>query len=100
VSLPPAAAPMHLRGVLLPAGEPGDLWVANGVICAEPVPGAVTVCDGGYVLPGLVDAHCHIGIGAQGPATLADAADQAATVRYAGTLLIRDCGKKKRANKK
>jgi imidazolonepropionase-like amidohydrolase len=92
VSLPPAAAPMHLRGVLLPAGEPGDLWVANGVICAEPVPGAVTVCDGGYVLPGLVDAHCHIGIGAQGPATLADAADQAATDRDAGTLLIRDCG--------
>ncbi|HEX5348213.1 MAG TPA: amidohydrolase family protein [Pseudonocardiaceae bacterium] len=83
---------MHLRGVLLPAGEPGDLWVANGVVCAEPVSDAVTVSDGGYVLPGLVDAHCHVGLGARGPATLADAAEQAATDRDAGTLLIRDCG--------
>jgi imidazolonepropionase-like amidohydrolase len=83
---------MHLRGVLLPAGEPGDLWVANGVVCAEPVPGAVTISDGGYVLPGLVDAHCHVGLGAGGPATLTEAADQAATDRDAGTLLIRDCG--------
>jgi imidazolonepropionase-like amidohydrolase len=83
---------MHLRGVLLPVGEPGELWVANGVICAETVPGAVTVCDGGFVLPGLVDAHCHIGIGPQGPASLAEAAEQAITNRDAGTLLIRDCG--------
>jgi imidazolonepropionase-like amidohydrolase len=83
---------MHLRGVLLPAGEPGELWVADGVIWPEPVPGAVTVCDGGYLLPGLVDAHCHIGIGAQGPASLAEAAEQATTDRDAGTLLIRDCG--------
>ena len=28
----------------------------------EPVPGAVTLADGGFILPGLVDAHCHIGI--------------------------------------
>jgi imidazolonepropionase-like amidohydrolase len=83
---------MHLRGVLLPAGEPGELWVANGVICAEPVLGAVTICDGGYLLPGLVDAHCHVGIGARGPVSLAEAAEQAATDRDAGTLLIRDCG--------
>ena len=92
MSLPPAPAAMHLRGILLPAGEPGDLWVANGMLCAEPVPGAVTVSDGGYVLPGLVDAHCHVGIGAAGPATLVEAADQVATDRDAGTLLIRDCG--------
>ena len=92
MSLSPAPVAMHLRGVLLPAGEPGDLWVANGVVCAEPVPGAVTISDRGYVLPGLVDAHCHVGIGAGGPATLTEAADQAATDRDAGTLLIRDCG--------
>ena len=62
---------MHLRGIVLPAGEPGQLWVADGIIHAEPVPGATTVCDGGYILPGMVDAHCHIGIGPQGPASLA-----------------------------
>jgi imidazolonepropionase-like amidohydrolase len=83
---------MHLRGVLLPAGQPSELWVSDGVICAEPVPGAITVCDGGYLLPGLVDAHCHVGLGAQGPTSLAEAAEQAITDRDAGTLLIRDCG--------
>jgi imidazolonepropionase-like amidohydrolase len=83
---------LHVRGVLLPGGEPGELWVSGGVISAEPVSGAVTACDGGYVLPGLVDAHCHIGIGAQGPVGLAEAAEQAVTDRDAGTLLIRDCG--------
>jgi imidazolonepropionase-like amidohydrolase len=82
----------HLRGVLLPAGEPGELWIAGGVIGTEPIPGATTVCDGGYVLAGLVDAHCHIGIAPRGPASLAEAAEQAVTDRDAGTLLIRDCG--------
>ncbi|MFN2495981.1 MAG: amidohydrolase family protein [Pseudonocardiaceae bacterium] len=83
---------LHLRGVLLPAGEPGELWVAGGVIGTEPMAGASTICDGGYVLPGLVDAHCHVGIGPQGAVSLDEAAEQAATDRDAGTLLIRDCG--------
>ena len=88
----PGTQAMHLRGVLLPAGEPGELWVVDGLICTDPVPGAITVVDGGYVLPGLVDAHCHVGLGPQGPASLAEAAEQAAIDRDAGTLLIRDCG--------
>lgn len=83
---------MHLRGVVLPGGEPGELWVADGVIHAEPVPEAITACDGGYIVPGLVDAHCHVGIGARGAASLAEAAEQAVIDRDAGTLLIRDCG--------
>ena len=83
---------MHLRAILLPAGEPAELWVADGVIHTEPVPGAITACDGGYLLPGLVDAHCHVGIGSQGAVSLDEAAEQAATDRDAGTLLIRDCG--------
>lgn len=44
------------------------------------------------MLPGLVDAHCHVGLGPQGSTSLAEAAEQAATNRDAGTLLIRDCG--------
>ena len=58
--------PLHLQGVLLPEGEPRDLWVADGLIRTEPVPDAVTVCQGAWILPGLVDAHCHIGLGANG----------------------------------
>jgi imidazolonepropionase-like amidohydrolase len=89
--LRPARA-LHLRGVLLPAGEPGELWIRDGVLCAEPQPGATTICDGGYLLPGLVDAHCHVGLGPQGAVGLEEAAEQAATDRDAGALLIRDCG--------
>lgn len=83
---------LHLRGVLLPGGEPGELWVADGVVSTEPVPGAETIADGGYLLPGLVDAHCHVGLGPQGPVSLQEAAEQAVTDRDGGALLIRDCG--------
>jgi imidazolonepropionase-like amidohydrolase len=83
---------LHLRGVLLPGDEPRDLWVVNGRIRTTPVPGADTVFDGGYLIPGLVDAHCHVGIGAEGPVDLDEAAGQAMAEREAGTLLIRDCG--------
>ena len=83
---------LHLRGVFLPEDEQRDIWVVNGRIRTSPVPGAETVFDGGFVLPGLVDAHCHIGIGPGGPVELDEAARQAETDRDAGTLLIRDCG--------
>jgi imidazolonepropionase-like amidohydrolase len=66
--------------------------VVNGRIRTQPVPGARTVVEGGYLLPGLVDAHCHVGIGPQGPVELAEAITQAEVDRDAGTLLIRDCG--------
>ncbi len=83
---------LHLRATVLPEGAQRDLWIADGRISWEPVAGAETVFDGGYVLPGLVDAHCHVGIGTQGPIELDEAVTQAETDRDAGTLLIRDCG--------
>jgi imidazolonepropionase-like amidohydrolase len=66
--------------------------VVNGRVRTTPVPNADTVFDDGYLVPGLVDAHCHIGIGAHGPVELDEAARQAETDRDAGALLIRDCG--------
>jgi imidazolonepropionase-like amidohydrolase len=83
---------LHLRGVLLPGDEPRDLWVVNGRIRTEPVPNAETVFDGGFLVPGLVDAHCHVGLGPKGAVSLDQAITQAETDRDAGTLLIRDCG--------
>ncbi|MGW6445977.1 amidohydrolase family protein [Lentzea sp. NPDC055074] len=83
---------MHLRGVVLPDGEPRDLWVVNGRVRTKPVPGAQTVVDGGFLVPGLVDAHCHVGLGPKGGVELPEAVEQAITDRDAGTLLIRDCG--------
>jgi len=52
---------LHLAGVVLPEGEHRDLWVRDGRITFDAVPGAETVSRGGWVLPGLVDAHCHVG---------------------------------------
>ena len=53
---------LHVRGVVLPDGELRDLWLVGDRVTYEPVAGAETVADRGFVLPGLVDAHCHIGI--------------------------------------
>jgi imidazolonepropionase-like amidohydrolase len=80
---------LHLRGVVLPEGEERDLWIVNGRIRTDAVPGAETIVDGGFLVPGLVDAHCHVGIAAE---SLEKAAEQALADRDAGTLLIRDCG--------
>jgi imidazolonepropionase-like amidohydrolase len=50
----------HLRAVPLPDGEaPVDWWVADGRLTASPVPGASDL-PGGWVAPGLVDAHVHL----------------------------------------
>ncbi len=83
---------LHLRGVLLPDEEERDLWVVNGRIRTVPVPDAETVFDGGFLVPGLVDAHCHVGLGPNGAVDLDEAAGQARADRDAGALLIRDCG--------
>lgn len=89
---PIEAQPLHLSGVLLPEGESTELWVVDGLVRTEPVAGAVTVCRNAWIMPGLVDAHCHIGLGPEGPVPDAVAEAQARTDRDAGTLLVRDAG--------
>jgi imidazolonepropionase-like amidohydrolase len=85
---------LHVRGVVLPDDEVRDLWLVGDRISTEPVPGAETVLDGGFILPGLVDAHCHIGIATNGaPVTSLEGARELALVdRDAGVLAIRDAG--------
>ncbi|MFI5844860.1 amidohydrolase family protein [Catenuloplanes sp. NPDC051500] len=85
---------LHVRGVLLPDDEVRDLWLVGDRVTFEPQPGAETVVDGGFVLPGLVDAHCHPGIAPGGaPAESVEQARGFALVdRDAGVLAIRDAG--------
>ncbi|NLU79594.1 amidohydrolase family protein [Micromonospora sp. HNM0581] len=85
---------LHVRGVLLPDDEVRDLWLVGDRVTFDPVPGAETVADGGFILPGLVDAHCHIGIARGGtPITSLDEARALARVdRDAGVLALRDAG--------
>ena len=69
-----------------------DWWIADGVLRSEPAAGAQTIFDGGWIIPGLVDAHCHVGLGPHGAVELSEAISQAETDRDAGALLVRDCG--------
>jgi imidazolonepropionase-like amidohydrolase len=83
---------LHVRGTVLPDGERRDLWVVDGRLTYEPVRGAETVADGGWILPGLVDCHCHVGMKPDGLASEAEMVEQALAERDAGALLIRDAG--------
>src|SRR2546423_1243192 len=85
---------LHVKGVLLPDDEVRDLWLDGDRVIFEPVPHAETVATQGFILPGLVDAHCHIGIRPGGGpiGSLDEARELAAIDRAAGTLTIRDAG--------
>ena len=85
--------PLHVRGVVLPDGERGDLWVDDqGLVRYAEVPGAQTLSATGWIVPGLVDAHCHVGLDAHGGVDDTTAEAQAMTDRDAGALLLRDAG--------
>ena len=85
---------LHVRGVVLPDGEVRDLWLVGDRVTLEPVAGAETISDGGWILPGLVDAHCHLGI-AHGPepvTSVQQSRELAYIDRDAGVLALRDAG--------
>ena len=86
---------LRVRGVVLPAGEQREFWVADGKITEQPQPDARDLTAGlgtCWILPGLVDAHCHVGLDANGAVDEAAQEVQARTDRDAGALLLRDCG--------
>lgn len=85
---------LHLTGPLLtgPDEVVGQAWVVGGRLTSTRPAGASTTTLPGWVLPGLVDAHCHVGIGPHGAVDDATAEAHALTERAAGTLLLRDAG--------
>ncbi|MER6566728.1 amidohydrolase family protein [Streptomyces sp. NPDC001093] len=88
-------AVLHVKGRVLvgPEDVRDELWVVGGRVSYDRPAGARDVRTvEGWALPGLVDAHCHVGLGAEGPVDAATAEKQALTDREAGTLLIRDAG--------
>jgi len=84
-------AALHVSGPVLPDGEPRDLYLVDGRVTLEAQSGAETVAAG-WIVPGLVDAHCHLGLDDQGGVEEATTEEQARTDRDAGALLLRDCG--------
>jgi imidazolonepropionase-like amidohydrolase len=82
---------LKFRGPVLPDGEPRELYVVDGQVTYEPVASAETAAQG-WIVPGLVDAHCHVGLDENGAVPDDVAEKQALTDRDAGALLLRDCG--------
>jgi imidazolonepropionase-like amidohydrolase len=85
---------LHLRGIFLPDETERDAWILDGRLTfTRPSGEAETIASGGWIIPGFVDCHCHIGLAPTG--SLPDGDDQAAQAlldRNAGALLLRDAG--------
>ena len=75
-----------------PDSEQHGLWSVGGRLTFRRPAKAPDRILAGFVLPGFVDAHCHIGLGAGGPVDALTAEEQARTDLDAGTLLVRDAG--------
>lgn len=73
-------------------GRPLEFWVSDGVISMDEIAGAQTAADGGWIIPGLVDAHNHVGIAPGLGVTIDQARELAYQDVRAGTLLIREVG--------
>ncbi|MFJ5266486.1 amidohydrolase family protein [Streptomyces sp. NPDC088387] len=88
-------AVLHVKGRVLagPQDVRDELWVVDGRISYDrPVTARDVVTVTGWTLPGLVDAHCHVGLDSHGPVSADVAEKQALTDREAGALLLRDAG--------
>ena len=72
--------------------EHRGLWSVDGVLTFHRPAAAPDLVLDGWVIPGLVDAHCHIGLGPGGDVPEHVVEEQAAADRDAGTLLVRDAG--------
>jgi imidazolonepropionase-like amidohydrolase len=84
----------RFAGTVLPSGDRGEVFVHGGRVVEPPAAGAAvtTVSTGGWIVPGLVDAHCHIGLDSHGAVGPELQEQQAITDRDAGALLVRDAG--------
>ncbi|MEU1628996.1 amidohydrolase family protein [Streptomyces sp. NPDC020096] len=89
------AAVLHIKGRVLAGPEEvrDELWVVGGRVTYErPTHARDVRTVTGWVLPGLVDAHCHVGLDAHGAVDDATSEKQALADRDAGALLLRDAG--------
>ncbi|MDD9207525.1 amidohydrolase family protein, partial [Georgenia sp. 10Sc9-8] len=86
---------LHLSGPVLTGDgrTVPECWVIAGRLTLErPAWAEQARTVPGWVVPGLVDVHCHIGLGPQGEVDHDEALAQARADRDAGTLLVRDAG--------
>ncbi|WP_284978261.1 amidohydrolase family protein [Arthrobacter sp. fls2-241-R2A-200] len=72
--------------------ERRGLWSVDGQLTFDRPSAPPDAVLDGWVLPGFVDAHCHIGLGVGGAVDEQTTLAQAQADLDAGTLLIRDAG--------
>ncbi|HWJ82804.1 MAG TPA: amidohydrolase family protein [Nocardioides sp.] len=82
---------LRFSGPVLPDGEPRELYVVGGHVTYERPLGAETAGKG-WIVPGLVDAHNHLGLEDGGAVPDDEIERQALADRANGVLLTRDCG--------
>ncbi|WP_141012894.1 amidohydrolase family protein [Nocardioides sambongensis] len=83
--------PLRFRGPVLPDGETRELWVVDGTVTYQRPSGAETAAEG-WIVPGLVDAHNHLGLEDGGAVSDERIEEQTLADRANGVLLTRDCG--------
>ncbi|WP_298808962.1 amidohydrolase family protein [Gordonia sp. (in: high G+C Gram-positive bacteria)] len=87
-----AQGALRFRGIDPFTEQSLEFWVVDGRITYEPVASAETAVDGGWIVPGLVDAHNHVGIAPGLDVTIEQARQSAYADAKAGALLIREVG--------
>ncbi|NKX91821.1 amidohydrolase family protein [Sanguibacter hominis ATCC BAA-789] len=89
-------AVLHLAGPVRLGDDDvrAEAWVVEGrlTFTRPTLPGRDVVRVEGWAVPGLVDVHCHVGLGATGAVSREEAVRQAVTDRDSGVLLQRDAG--------
>jgi imidazolonepropionase-like amidohydrolase len=83
---------LRVVGTVLPDGERRELFLSGERLVDGPAGDVTTVHTGGWIVPGLVDAHCHIGLDQHGAVDVETQEQQAVVDRDAGALLVRDAG--------
>ena len=85
---------LHVRGTILPDGVTRDLFVVGDRISFAEPDAAETISDGGWITPGLVDAHAHLAMAPPGaPGSVEEAIRASAAQQLdAGVLLVREPG--------
>jgi len=90
---------MHLKGTVLPDGGLRDIFVSDeGRISFDPISGAQTVLESGYLTPGLVDCHCHLALASPSRSSSEEEQVQASARAEldAGVLALRETGSSNR----
>ncbi|HVV75667.1 MAG TPA: amidohydrolase family protein [Mycobacteriales bacterium] len=85
-------ASFQFRGLLLPEGVTATVGVTDGRVTLGKAADSTLVADNVWILPGFVDAHCHVGLEDDGAVDEARQRRQATQDRDGGTHTIRDCG--------